>query len=245
MLIASDGNAYVVKVANNPQSLRVLANEWLACSIGRAIGLTIPEPAILYVPAKLVESSPSMVIQLSNSTLKCSHGMAFGSRFISEGQVFDYLPESALLRIENLEEFAGAMALDKWLCNCDGRQAVFCRGERKQKFRAHFIDFGYCFNAGEWNFPDSPLRGIYPKREVYQNITGWHSFEPWLSRIESFRLIQLRAIAEDVPPEWIDPDAVNDLVERIDSRRSRVRELLAEVRKSTHNPFSAWTEEKP
>ncbi len=48
MLTASDGNAYVVKFANNPQSLRVLANEWLACSIGRAIGLTIPEPAILY-----------------------------------------------------------------------------------------------------------------------------------------------------------------------------------------------------
>jgi len=45
MLTASDGNADVVKVANNPQSLRVLANEWLACSIGRAIGLTIPEPA--------------------------------------------------------------------------------------------------------------------------------------------------------------------------------------------------------
>ena len=44
MLTANDGNAYVVKFANNPQSLRVLANEWLACSIGRAIGLTIPEP---------------------------------------------------------------------------------------------------------------------------------------------------------------------------------------------------------
>ncbi len=55
MLTASDGYAYVVKFANNPQSLRILANEWLACSIGRAIGLTIPEPAILYVPAKLVE----------------------------------------------------------------------------------------------------------------------------------------------------------------------------------------------
>src|SRR5215469_2870472 len=92
-------------LANNPQSLRVLANEWIACSIGCAIGLTIPEPAILYVPVQLVESSSSLVIQLSNTTLKCSHGMAFGSRFISEGQVFDYLPESALLRIENLEEF--------------------------------------------------------------------------------------------------------------------------------------------
>src|SRR5215471_1615587 len=114
MLTASDGQAYVVKFANNPQSVRVLANEWLASSIGRALGLSIPEPAILYVPASLVESSPSLVIQLSNSTLKCSHGLAFGSRFISEGQVFDYLPESALLRIENLEEFAGlSQACDK------------------------------------------------------------------------------------------------------------------------------------
>src|SRR5213083_2265191 len=243
MLTANDGHSYVVKCANNPQSLRVLANEWLGCSIGRALGLTIPEPAILYVPVTLVESSPSLVIQASNSTLKCSYGLAFGSRFISEGQLFDYLPDSAFSQVENVREFSGVFALDRWLCNCDGRQVVFCESERG--FRAHFIDFGFCFNAGEWNFPDSPLRGIYAKREVYRNITGWHSFEPWLSRIETFSRLELRAIAEDVPPEWIDPDLVNDLADRIDSRRNRVRELIAEVRKSTHNPFSAWTEEKP
>ena len=245
MLTASDGYAYVVKLANNPQSIRVLANEWLACSIGRAIGLTIPEPAILYVPPKLVESSPSLVIQLSNSTLKCSHGMAFGSRFISGDQVFDYLPESVLPQIENVEEFLGALALDKWLCNCDGRQAVFSRPKSKRKFHAHFIDFGYCFNAGEWNFPDSPLRGIYSRKVVYERVCGWQSFEPWLSRIESFPFTTLGAIADDVPPEWVEPDALSQLVERIDSRRSRVRELIAEVRKSTHNPFSAWTGENP
>jgi hypothetical protein len=135
----------------------VLANEWLACSIGRAIGLTIPVPAILYVPPKLVESSPSLVIQLSSSTLKCSHGMAFGSRFISEGEVFDYLPESVLPRIENVEEFAGACALDKWLCNCDGRQAVFCRPRSKQKFRAHFIDFGLLLQCRRVEFPGQPI----------------------------------------------------------------------------------------
>ena len=163
---ARDGHAYVVKLANNPQSVRVLANEWLASSIGRALGLTIPEPAILYVPAKLVESSPSLVIRLSGSTLKCSHGLAFGSRVISGEEVFDYLPESTFARIENLQEFAGAFALDKWLCNCDGRQVVFCRREPNRNFRAHFIDFGYCFNAEEWNFPDTTTRGIYARRCV-------------------------------------------------------------------------------
>jgi len=175
MLTANDGHAYVVKFANNPQSLRVLVNEWLGCSIGRALGLTIPEPAILYVPAALVESSPSLVIQVSNSTLKCSYGLAFGSRFISEGQVFDYLPDSALSQVENVREFAGVFALDRWLCNCDGRQVVFCESERGRGFRAHFIDFGFCFNAGEWNFPDTVLRGIYAHKVVYQNVGGWQS----------------------------------------------------------------------
>src|SRR5258708_26566473 len=96
MLTANDGHAYVVKFANNPQSLRVLVNEWLGCSIGRALGLTIPEPAILYVPATLVEMSSSLGIQVSNSTLKCSYGLSVGARFVSEGHLFDFLPDPAL-----------------------------------------------------------------------------------------------------------------------------------------------------
>jgi|SRR5439155_5670827 len=240
MLTASDGHAYVVKFANNPQSVRVLTNEWLASSIGRKLGLTIPEPTILYVPAKLVESSPSLVIRLSSSILKCSYGLAFGSRFISGHEVFDYLPDSAFASIENLREFAGVFALDKWLCNCDGRQVVFCRREPKQSFRAHFIDFGYCFNAEEWKFSDSPMRGIYARKCVYKDVCGWQSFEPWLSRIESFDLLTLWEIAADVPLEWVEPERLAQLVECINARRNRVRELIGAVRQSPHNPFGAW-----
>lgn len=244
MLIASDGNAYVVKFANNPQSPRVLVNEWLACSIGRALGLTIPEPVILSIPGQFIENSPSLVIHLAGSTLRCSPGPAFGSRVISGSEVVDYLPDSALAKVENLREFAGLVALDKWLCNCDGRQVVFCRKSR-ERFRAHFIDFGYCFNAEEWTFPDTALRGIYARRLVYEGISGWQSFEPWLSRIESFPISTLQAIAAEVPQEWAEPDALALLLEQIDARRSRVRELIAELHKSSHNPFGSWTEVQP
>jgi hypothetical protein len=191
------------------------------------------------VPAKLVESSPSLVIRLSSSTLKCSHGLAFGSRVISADDVFGCLPESALAKIENSQEFGGVFALDKWLCNCDGRQVVFCRREPKPNFRAHFIDFGYCFNAEEWNFPDGTARGIYVRKCVYQDVCGWQSFEPWLSRIESFDLLTLWEIAADVPPEWVEPERLAQLIECIDARRNRVRELIAAVRQSPHNPFGA------
>ena len=244
MLIASDGNAYVVKFANNPQSPRVLVNEWLGCSIGRALGLTIPEPVILSVPEEFVERDPSLVIRLAGSTLKCHPGPAFGSRVISGTGAVDYLPDSLLAKVENLREFAGVLALDKWLCNCDGRQVVFCR-KSEERFRAHFIDFGYCFNAEEWTFPDSTLRGLYAHRLVYSVISGWQSFEPWLSRIEAFQLRTLKAIAAQVPREWAEPDALSHLLERIDSRRSQVRGLIAEVHKSQHNPFGTWSEVHP
>lgn len=92
MLTANDGNAYVVKFANNPQSLRVLANEWLACSIGRTIGLTIPEPAILYVSPKLVENSPRLVTNAAlplTVTLKVPRSCSKG-RVLASLQFFPY-----------------------------------------------------------------------------------------------------------------------------------------------------------
>ena len=79
------------------------------------------------------------------------------------GQVVDYLPEQQMDEVRNLAEFAGMLCLDKWTGNCNGRQAVFERKPRERKYRATFIDQGFCFNAGEWTFPDSPLRGVYAR----------------------------------------------------------------------------------
>src|SRR5437867_10127460 len=61
--------------------------------------------------------------------------------------------------IKNMKEFAGILAFDKWTGNADGRQVVFHKRCSQRKYTAAFIDFGYCFNAAEWSFPDSPLRG--------------------------------------------------------------------------------------
>jgi hypothetical protein len=45
------------------------------------------------------------------------------------------------------------------------------------------IDNGFCFNAGEWNFPDAPLRGLYARHRVYENVRGMDSFEAWIARV--------------------------------------------------------------
>src|SRR5258708_35700788 len=94
----------------------------------------------------------------------CLPGLHFGARYVCDpfaGQVFDYLPESMFDRVANRLAFVGILAVDKWLGNADGRQAVFFREPGEYNFQVAFVDQGYCFNAGQWNFPDLPLHGVY------------------------------------------------------------------------------------
>ena len=43
-----------------------------------------------------------------------------------------------------------------------GGRRCSAKARANGEYTATFIDQGYCFNAGEWTFPDSPLRGVYP-----------------------------------------------------------------------------------
>jgi len=73
-------------------------------------------------------------------------------------------------------------------------------------------------------------------------VTGWESFEPWLSRIETLEESAVWACAETVPPEWYagEWDALEKLLEMLLKRRGRVRELIADFRKSSRQPFPSW-----
>jgi hypothetical protein len=50
LLRASDGACYVTKFQNNPQHIRVLANEMLATNLGRALGLPMPRVEVIESP---------------------------------------------------------------------------------------------------------------------------------------------------------------------------------------------------
>src|SRR5258708_16672608 len=116
---------------------------------------------------------------------------------------FDYLPRELLQRVVNVGDFPRVLILDKWACNSDGRQAIFCRkAARSQRHAATFIDQGYCFNAGEWTFPDYPLRGVYANNYVYEGVTGGQAFEPALSLAEEMGVDTIWRGADEIPEEW-------------------------------------------
>jgi hypothetical protein len=158
--------------------------------------------------------------------------------------VVDFLPDRLLRRVENLAPvFLGAFVFDKWTCNCDGRQVVFFRSvdDVGRGYSGLLIDQGFCFNGGEWDFPDSPIRSLYPRRLVYDSVTGVESFEPFLSRIESLRPPKIEHCIADIPTEWCWPDAaeLKPLVDRLYARRGKVAQLITEARISLR-PFRNW-----
>jgi hypothetical protein len=168
-------------------------------------------------------------------------GLQFGSRLIVDELVYDWLPISWIANIKNVKEFAGILAFDKWTGNADGRQVVFHKKRSQRKYTATFIDFGYCFNAAEWSFPDYPLRGTYARQEVYAHVESWKDFEPWLTRIERCPEANMLSVAQEIPSEWYGEHRDLDcLLDSLLERRRAVRCLIDNFRTSPRNPFPNW-----
>ena len=246
LMRCSDGHFYVAKFQNNPQHRRVLANEMFATRLAERIGLPVPVTEVVEANEWLIAHTPELMVEMVHGTRPCQAGLQFGSRYVvspAQGLVYDFLPEDMLERVRNLDSFAGILALDKWTCNANGRQAAFWKRSRERKFTVTFIDQGYCFNAGEWTFPDSPLRGVYGRNDVYRGIMGWLSFDPWLTRIVEMDAEAIWRCAEEVPVEWYgETSDMERLVEALLKRRARVPELILGFKNSTRNPFPNWRE---
>jgi hypothetical protein len=246
LIRASDNNFYVTKFQNNPQHIRVLASEFLGSRLGVFLGLPMPEVKVIDLPEWLIANTPDLRIETGGASILCAPGLQLASRYVADPEndhIFDYLPASMFEKVANPEDFPRVLAFDKWTCNSDGRQAIFVKQRKRSLYRAVFIDQGYCFNGGEWTFPDQGLRGIYSLNCAYAGVTDWKSFEPVLSRVEAVALQDLRGIADEIPGQWYhyDRSAMAGLVEGLHKRRSLVRDLITSFRKSTRNPFPTWT----
>jgi hypothetical protein len=81
------------------------------------------------------------------------------------------------------------LVFDNWTGNADGRQCVFYRamirrddlGGGHAGFVARMID--HAFNGPNWDFPESPLQGLYERRAVYDGVSAPDDFQPWLDQV--------------------------------------------------------------
>jgi hypothetical protein len=246
LMRCSDNKFYVVKFRNNPQGVKILANEFAFSHLAQALNLSVPSPKIIEVSEWLVQQSPALSICIPpNSAMPCESGLQYGSEYAISplhGRVLDWLSSDMLMRTRNRTEFAGMFVLDKWACNVDNRQTVFWRRNTERKYSARFIDHGYCFGAGDWDFRDHPMRGAYSRNVVYRDITGWESFDPWLTELERLDEACIWDAVSNIPPVWYSSDwsSLERLAETLILRRGKVRQLIEQFRDLPQRPFPMW-----
>jgi hypothetical protein len=193
---------------------------------------------VIDVPEWLVNDA-LLRIETEERLTRCASGRQLAFRYVPDS--IGSLPQETVMKVTNRLDLVRALAFDKWVGNCDNRQAIFLP-HGKEKYRVMFIDQHQCFNADRWAFPDLPHHGAYEYKHVYRSVTDWLWFEPTLSLIEKIGRFDLWKFATEIPPEWYahDTDALSRLVERLYRRRSIIRDLITAFRNSKRHPFPNW-----
>lgn len=237
---AEDGNWYVVKFPNNPQGLKILANEMLGASLARLLEVPVPPVAVIEVSEEMISLSEGMVIQLGRGTIPYQAGLCFGSLLRLEGNF--WLPNMIKPdTVANPADFLGMLVFDKWTGNTDRPDVALVPTDGCSRPTALKVDQGFCFGGAEWNFRDSWFNGVAQYPRIYERVTSLEDFEPWLMRLErEISIEMLRSAADMVPPEWYlyQETALNKLIWQLNERRAEVRGLVSQTlqRASSHFP---------
>jgi len=261
LIEAADGHCYVVKVRNNPQHRRILVNEWISSAFLHYLGISTPTPAIIEITDGFLRENPEVYLQLGAGRLAFETGWHFGSRFPGDparSVVYDFLPDTILDQVENLEEFRGALAFDKWMGNADSRQAIFFRArlrewlpgsaahQQRLGLVAQMVDNGFVFEGPHWRFGDSPTQGLYFRPMVYRKVHGVEAFQPWLDRIVHFPEEVVDQAVKQIPPAWLEgeDEVLGSLLDKLMARRGRVPDLIASTQ-GRSDPFPMWVRSSP
>jgi hypothetical protein len=257
LIEAADGYSYIVKFSHNPQGRRILVNEWIVSTILRELGISTPQVAIVNVSEEFLTGNPDVFLQLKTDRQPVAAGCHFGSRFPEDPKitaVYDFLPETLLTTVANIDDFFGVLAVDKWVGNEDARQCIFFRGLVREflptvaahalqiGFVAQMIDNGGAFQGPQWDLATSAIQGLYCRPIVYRGVRGLADFEPWLTRITTFPEEILIHAAKQVPNSWLGNEngALEVLFARLMRRRALVPELITCCRRARLNLFPSW-----
>ena len=147
-----------VKVMDNRQ----LVNELLATTLGRSLGLPVPE-------GYLVRVRPS---DLPDSNLLAMHGteaLAFASREVSSPDLKRRVKAEGTAVIAALltawDDWTSAMTFDEWVANGDRHAGNILFGGPGDIW---LIDHSHCFTGPNWNISDLKANGVW-KNQIAEN----------------------------------------------------------------------------
>ncbi len=245
LILASDTKPYVVKFVDNPQHKLVPANEWLASHLAVLLGLPVPRVALVDVSDDFVHRNPTLTNGEGSSEQPYAAGVQFGSEFVGgllPGRTVEYIYPAQVPFISNRHDFFGVLAFDRWTCNNDARQVVFVSKSRSKNLKAYFVDHGNCFGSSDWRLEQPAMQSLYRRRSVYSDVTGLHSFEPWLKLLGTLNIDLLWQGFADMPSAWYKDSPIHPerLIQALDKRRHVVPDLLTSLARAWPEDFPQW-----
>ena len=235
----SDGNFYVLKLANNPQGPNTLFNEAFGSILSHHLGLPVPEWCPIQLSSSFIAMNPDLHFMLAEGSRMPSTGLHFASKFViasNDDEVYEIVPERWMQRVQNPHFFAGALLLDIWTENVDRRQALFVEHSANRALEVVFFDHGHMFRGPNG---DKKLKNVtaclYYHRSIYLRAHDSGSIENWLCRIEGLSETMLQTMIERIPSEWcgrgVKGDSVELLMRNQQTLRQKAKDFTEELLK--------------
>ncbi|MGZ4122941.1 MAG: HipA family kinase [Tumebacillaceae bacterium] len=225
-----DGNRYVVKFMSNPQGIRGLANELIACRLGSLLDLPVVPGRVVEVTQRLIDAEP----ELQKAGVQA--GPHFGSLYVSRVQA---PTEKAIAKCVNLDKVAGMIVFDHWVQN-DDRDTGNVLITRGDQLSFYMIDHESCFCGSGWYDEDLfQHRGrvepywaeVYPR---FLPFVDWREqpFSAALERLEELTYKQIASALRGVPSEWgVEADEWELLADYLERRKLLVRGAIGQLKR--------------
>lgn len=232
LIMCEDGELYIVKLMNNPQGVRALANEWVCSRLAKRLDLPLPRSELIYISEDIAKTEPI----LQNL---CYEGPHYGSLFIPD--CTDHPTEEQLAQCTNKEQVADIIIFDHWLTNNDrhlwrdGEQNIIVSlGESSHLW---MIDNGNICSGPNWT-RQSLASSMFHKElywgDLYQKLLPFLDVDdPFGSALSKFQSLAKEDLVEcvgSIPTEWEVTNRERALLILYMLRRSEMlKEIMTEL----------------
>jgi hypothetical protein len=224
----NDGKRYVVKLMSNPQGLRALPNELIACRLGKLLNLPIAPGRIVYLTNDLIKNNPELTQQ------RVQPGPHFGSIYIENAREPS---RRNIKKCVNLHQGVDMIVFDHWIQNDDRRidNIILSPGD-KSKF--YMIDHEGCFCGSGWydkalkrnRSVVKPYWSLIYKRFAPYIVLSYKTFDEPLKRLESLSFSNIRKAMDNIPLKWqLETKEINLLADYLEKRKWLVRSTILKL----------------
>lgn len=207
--VVCDGEPYIVKFKQNPEGLRVLANEYVCAKLAKKLHLPIPNPALIQVSDEFIKDFGTKISDHVGEQI--TTGIHFGTKKLKKAYPLTNADMIYLAR--NVHIVPEILLFDHWIHNSDrdrnGGNLLF----DAVKMELVILDHTHAFDLGPiWTATQLTQRmndryiifdtSGYVYKKLVPHIRGNQPFHSILDKMSRLTRDDLWNIIDSIPDQW-------------------------------------------